>query len=230
MTLPRQDTILVTGGAGFIGSHVVERLVRSGWRVVNLDRLTYAGNLQNLVSVSGCPKHVFIKGDIADRKLVSELFAEYRPRVVFNLAAESHVDRSIEDAQDFIQTNVDGVFRLLECSLSYYRSLEEASATHSVSSRCRPTKSTAARSRMVASMKPWRYQPNSPYAATKAAGDHLVRTYGVTFGTADHYCAPPAPMGRVQYPEKLIPHMILSAIAGKPLPVYGRGDNVRDWM
>jgi dTDP-glucose 4,6-dehydratase len=229
MTSPKQDTVLVTGGAGFIGSHLVERLVMSGWRVVNLDLLTYAGNPQNLVTVSGRANHVFVKGDIADRKLVSELFAEYRPRVVFNLAAESHVDRSIEDAQDFIHTNVDGVFRLLECSLSYYLSLEESERDtfRFVQMSTDEVYGSIADGHFNETSN---YQPNSPYAATKAAGDHLVRAYGVTFGLPTIIVHASNTYGPRQYPEKLIPHMILSAIAGKPLPVYGRGDNVRDWM
>jgi dTDP-glucose 4,6-dehydratase len=229
MTSPKQDTVLVTGGAGFIGSHLVERLVMSGWRVVNLDLLTYAGNPQNLVTVSGRADHVFVKGDIADRKLVSELFAEYRPRVVFNLAAESHVDRSIEDAQDFIRTNVDGVFRLLECSLSYYRSLVESERDEFrfVQMSTDEVYGSIAEGQFDETSN---YQPNSPYAATKAAGDHLVRSYSVTFGLPAVIVHASNTYGPRQYPEKLIPHMVLSAIAGKPLPVYGRGENVRDWM
>lgn len=229
MTLPKQDVILVTGGAGFIGSHLVERLIRSGWRVINLDFLTYAGNLQNLAAISGHANHLFAEGDIADRELVARLLAEHRPRVVLNLAAESHVDRSIEDAQSFIRTNVEGVYRLLDCSLSYYRSLGPGvrddfrfiqMSTDEVYGSIAVGEFTEASG----------YAPNSPYAATKAAGDHLVRAYGVTFGLPAVIVHASNTYGPRQYPEKLIPHMILSAIAGKPLPVYGLGDNVRDWM
>jgi dTDP-glucose 4,6-dehydratase len=229
MTSPTQDTVLITGGAGFIGSHLVERLALSGWRVINLDLLTYAGNPQNLVAVSGCANHVFIEGDIADRKLVSELFAAYRPQVVFNLAAESHVDRSIEDAQDFIHTNVDGVYRLLESSLSYYRSpgLNGRERFRFIQMSTDEVYGSIAEGSFTEASN---YQPNSPYAATKAAGDHLVRAYNVTFGLPTIIVHASNTYGPRQYPEKLIPHMILSAIAGKPLPVYGRGENVRDWM
>jgi dTDP-glucose 4,6-dehydratase len=229
MTSVRPDTIIVTGGAGFIGSHLVDRLVRSGWRVVNLDLLTYAGNTQNLALSANRPEHMFVRGDIADGKLVSRLLAQHRPRVVINMAAESHVDRSIDDAQSFIRTNVDGVHRLLECSLSFYRSLKSGEqdkfrfiqmSTDEVYGSIDIGHCTEASN----------YQPNSPYAATKAAGDHLARAYGVTFGLPVSIVHASNTYGPRQYPEKLIPHTILSAITGKSLTVYGKGENVRDWL
>jgi dTDP-glucose 4,6-dehydratase len=220
---------LVTGGAGFIGAHLIERLVRAGDRVVNLDLLTYSGNLQNLSPVSACSNHVFVEGDIADRALVSKLFAEYKPHAVFNLAAESHVDRSIDDAQSFIHTNVEGVYRLLECSLSHYRSLaaHERKGFRFIQMSTDEVYGSIASGEFTEESS---YRPNSPYAATKAAGDHLVRSYGITFGLPAIIVHASNTYGPRQYPEKLIPHMILSAIGGKPLPVYGQGENVRDWM
>lgn len=223
------ETILLTGGAGFIGAHVVERLIRSGFRVINLDLLTYAGNVENLASVANHERHLFVQGDICDRRLVSRLLAEHRPRAVFNIAAESHVDRSIDDAAGFIHTNVTGVFELLECSLAYWRTLEgsERSGFRFIQMSTDEVYGSIEKGAFTENSN---YAPNSPYAASKAASDHLTRAYHVTHGLPAIIVHASNTYGPRQYPEKLIPHMILSALKGEPLPVYGEGKNVRDWM
>ena len=228
-------TLLVTGGAGFIGSNfVLEWLAQPGSRderVVNLDALTYAGNLRNLASLQGDARHVFVQGDICDRALVDRLFAEHRPRALVHFAAESHVDRSILGPAAFIRTNVEGTFTLLEAARAHWSGLEgDAQAGfrfHHVST-----------DEVYGSLAPGApaftedhvYEPNSPYSASKAASDHLVRawhhTYGlpvVTTNCSNNY-------GPYHFPEKLIPLMIVNALAGKPLPVYGDGMQVRDWL
>lgn len=229
MTQSNKPTVLLTGGAGFIGGHVVERLIGSGYGVVNIDLLTYAGNLRSLSAVAGHDQYKFVKGDICDRRLVAKLLAEYKPLILFNIAAESHVDRSIEDSADFIKTNINGVCELLECSLPYWRSLEGAAredfrfiqmSTDEVYGSISEGKFTVDSN----------YAPNSPYAASKAAGDHMVRAYNVTHGLPTITVHASNTYGPRQYPEKLIPHMILSALNGSSLPVYGDGKNVRDWM
>jgi len=222
--------ILVTGGAGFIGSNLVMHLIELGETVLNLDKLTYAGNLQNLASIPG-DKHIFVEGDIGNQELVSRLLIQYRPRAVMNLAAESHVDRSIHDPEDFIQTNIVGTFRLLKASQTFWADLPDAQKTKfrflhvstdevygSLSAEAQPFSETTP------------YAPNSPYAASKAASDHLVRsffqTYGfpvVTTNCSNNY-------GPYQFPEKLIPLVIHNALAGKAIPVYGDGLNIRDWL
>ncbi|MDG0854014.1 dTDP-glucose 4,6-dehydratase [Roseateles puraquae] len=225
-------TILVTGGAGFIGSNfVLDWLRQSDEPVVNLDALTYAGNLENLAALQGDARHVFVKGDIGDRALVDRLLAEHRPRAVVHFAAESHVDRSIHGPGAFMKTNVEGTFTLLEASRAYWGALaDDARAAfrfHHVST-----------DEVYGSLKPedppfaetHPYEPNSPYSASKAASDHLVRawhhTYGlpvVTTNCSNNY-------GPYHFPEKLIPLMIVNALAGKPLPVYGDGQQIRDWL
>jgi dTDP-glucose 4,6-dehydratase len=222
--------ILVTGGAGFIGSNLVRYLIQSGETVVNLDKLTYAGNLQNLASIGG-EKHLFIKGDIADQTLVSRLLAQYQPRAVVNLAAESHVDRSIHDPECFIQTNVVGTLRLLKAALGYWTDLPNLRQS---AFRFLHVSTDEVYGSLNADDGPFDectpYAPNSPYAASKAASDHLVRsflhTYGlpvVTTNCSNNY-------GPYQFPEKLIPLTIHQALAGKAIPVYGDGKNIRDWL
>lgn len=225
-------SILVTGGAGFIGANfVLDWLARHDEPVINLDKLTYAGNLENLASLEGDARHIFARGDIGDTALVGQLLAEHRPRAVINFAAESHVDRSIHGPGDFIQTNIVGAFHLLESVRAYWESLEG-----SIKERFRflhvstdevygsLTKDAPAFSEMN------RYEPNSPYSASKAAGDHLVRAYHHTYGLPVLTTNCSNNYGPYHFPEKLIPLCILNALAGKPLPLYGDGLQVRDWL
>jgi len=229
--MPEGTTVLVTGGAGFIGSALVRRLVATtGHRVVTVDKLTYAGNLDSLAPVAGHPRHAFERVDVADRGAVRALFERYRPAGVLHLAAESHVDRSIDGPDDFVRTNVVGTFTLLEEARRHWLALEGAEraafrflhvSTDEVFGSLGPTGHFTEETP---------YAPNSPYSASKAGSDHLVRawhhTYGlpvVTTNCSNNY-------GPYQFPEKLVPLMILNALEGKPLPVYGRGDNVRDWL
>ena len=224
--------LLVTGGAGFIGSNfVLTTIAATGEPIVNLDKLTYAGNLASLEELRGDARHVFVKGDICDRALVRQLLERHRPRALVHLAAESHVDRSIAGPAEFVQTNVVGTFALLEEARAYWASLaapERAAfrflhaSTDEVYGSLGPD--DPAFSETTA------YAPNSPYSATKAASDHLVRAYWHTYGlpTLTTNCS--NNYGPHQFPEKLIPLMIHQALAGRPLPVYGDGQNVRDWL
>lgn len=224
--------ILVTGGAGFIGANfVLDWLATSDEDVVNLDKLTYAGNLETLASLRGDARHVFVRGDIGDGALVERLLAEHRPRAVVNFAAESHVDRSIHGPEDFIQTNIVGTFRLLEAVRAYWAGLEgEAKAafrflhvsTDEVYGSLGPGE--------PAFTEQHRYEPNSPYSASKAASDHLVRAYHHTYGLPVLTTNCSNNYGPYHFPEKLIPLMIVNALAGKPLPIYGDGQQVRDWL
>jgi dTDP-glucose 4,6-dehydratase len=226
------ETLLVTGGAGFIGSNFV-RLVLSETdaRVVVLDKLTYAGSLESLSGLLGDPRLVFLQEDIADRKAVRRLFAEHRPTAAVNFAAESHVDRSIEDASAFIQTNIVGAFELLEAARHYLKDgLQEGPgdafrflhvSTDEVYGSLGPTG-------LFSETTP--YAPNSPYAASKAAADHLVRAYHETYGLPALVTNCSNNYGPYQFPEKLIPLMILNMLDGKALPIYGDGGNVRDWL
>jgi dTDP-glucose 4,6-dehydratase len=224
--------LLVTGGAGFIGSNfVISTLAATGEPVVNLDKLTYAGNLANLEALRGDARHVFVKGDVGDRALVRRLLAEHRPRALVHLAAESHVDRSIEGPAPFIETNVVGTFALLEEARAYWSGLAgpERSAFRFVHvSTDEVYGSLGPGDPAFSEATP--YAPNSPYSASKAGSDHLVRAYWHTFGlpTLTTNCS--NNYGPHQFPEKLIPLMIHHALAGKPLPVYGDGQNVRDWL
>ena len=226
------DSILVTGGAGFIGSNfVVEWLRATGGPVVNLDLLTYAANRENLSSAAGDPRHRLVQGDICDVALVEELLDEHRPRAVVHFAAETHVDRSILDPGAFLRTNVEGTYRLLAAARSYWDELDDGDK-----SRFRFLHvSTDEVYGSLAATEPafteeTRYAPNSPYAASKAASDHLVRAYHHTYGLPVLTTNCSNNYGPFQFPEKLIPLMILNALAGKPLPVYGDGLNVRDWL
>jgi len=226
------NTIIVTGGAGFIGSNSVQNwIAEMGWTVVNLDKLTYAGNLENLQSLRNDPRHIFVKGDIADHELVGRLLSRYQPDAIVHFAAESHVDRSILGPEDFITTNVNGTFRLLEATRSYWESLAEdkkRSFRFLHVSTDEVYGSLGAEDRPFTESTP--YAPNSPYAASKAASDHLVRAYHHTYGlpTVTTNCS--NNYGPYQFPEKLIPLMIVNAIKGQPLPIYGDGLNVRDWL
>jgi dTDP-glucose 4,6-dehydratase len=225
-------TILVTGGAGFIGSNfVLDWLAQSDERVVNLDALTYAGNLQNLASIQADPRHVFVHGDIGDRALLDATLVQHRPRAVVHFAAESHVDRSIHGPGAFMKTNVEGTFTLLEAVRGFWSTLADADKSafrfHHVST-----------DEVYGSLAPeapaftekHTYEPNSPYSASKAASDHLVRAWHHTYGLPVLTTNCSNNYGPFHFPEKLIPLMIVNALAGKALPIYGDGQQVRDWL
>lgn len=224
------ETLLVTGGAGFIGANFVLQAVKDGLKVVNLDKLTYAGNLQTLQSVSDNPRHVFVHGDIGDRELIGRLMNEHKPTGVVNFAAESHVDRSIDGPAEFIETNVVGTLGLLEATRDYWRALQGDASTSFRFLHVSTDEVYGSLGEDGYFTETTPYAPNSPYSASKAASDHLVRafhhTYGlpvVTTNCSNNY-------GPYQFPEKLIPLVIQKALAGEPLPIYGDGMNVRDWL
>ncbi|HEX6829238.1 MAG TPA: dTDP-glucose 4,6-dehydratase, partial [Burkholderiales bacterium] len=229
---PRNGPILVTGGAGFIGSNfVLDWIATVGTPVVNLDKLTYAGNPANLAALAGDPRHLLVRGDICERELLRRLLAEHQPRAIVHFAAESHVDRSIHGPGEFIQTNINGTFSLLEEARAYWNALPEAAksgfrflhvSTDEVYGSLEATD--------PAFSETTPYAPNSPYAASKAASDHLVRAYHHTYGLPVVTTNCSNNYGPYQFPEKLIPLMILNALDGKPLPIYGDGGNVRDWL
>ena len=224
--------ILVTGGAGFIGANfVLNWLAVNDEPVINLDKLTYAGNLDNLSSLDGDARHIFVKGDIGDRALVDQLLAQHKPRAVINFAAESHVDRSIHGPEDFIQTNIVGTFHLLESVRGYWNELSDADKA---AFRLLHVSTDEVYGSLEANDPPFaetkRYEPNSPYSASKAASDHLVRAYHHTYGLPVLTTNCSNNYGPYHFPEKLIPLMILNALNGKPLPIYGDGQNVRDWL
>ena len=224
--------ILVTGGAGFIGANfVLDWLSASDEPVLNLDKLTYAGNPENLAALQGDARHVFVQGDIGDAALLPQLLAQHQPRAVVNFAAESHVDRSIHGPEDFIQTNVVGTTRLLQSVRAYWQGLGDAEraafrflhvSTDEVYGSLGPGD--------AAFTETHRYEPNSPYSASKAASDHLVRAWHHTYGLPVLTTNCSNNYGPYHFPEKLIPLMIVNALAGKPLPVYGDGQQIRDWL
>ena len=225
-------TIIVTGGAGFIGSNfVLDWLAGSDETVVNLDKLTYAGNVHNLAPLTGDPRHIFVQGDIGDAGLVSALLAQHQPRAVLNFAAESHVDRSILGPGEFIQTNIVGTFHLLEQVRAYWATLD---ASAKAAFRLLHVSTDEVYGSLAASdpafTEAHRYEPNSPYSASKAASDHLVRAYHHTYGLPVLTTNCSNNYGPLHFPEKLIPLMIVNAQAGKPLPVYGDGQQIRDWL
>ncbi|MFN9775353.1 MAG: dTDP-glucose 4,6-dehydratase [Burkholderiales bacterium] len=225
-------TIIVTGAAGFIGSNFVHQwIAEESDSVVSLDALTYAGNLANLAPVDADPRHRFVHGDICDEALVARLFAEHRPRAIVHFAAESHVDRSIHGPAEFVRTNVTGTFSLLQAALAHWRGLEGAErdafrflhvSTDEVYGSLSPTDPPFAETKA--------YEPNSPYSASKAASDHLVRAWHHTYGMPVLTTNCSNNYGPYQFPEKLIPLVIHNALAGRPLPIYGDGSNVRDWL
>jgi dTDP-glucose 4,6-dehydratase len=224
--------ILVTGGAGFIGSNFLLQWFRhQDETVINVDKLTYAGNLENLASLQGDARHQFVRGDIGDSILITRLLAKYTPRAVINFAAESHVDRSIHGPEEFVQTNIVATFHLLETVRRYWDGLSEDDrtlfrflhvSTDEVYGSLEPPEPAFSEDR--------RYEPNSPYAATKAASDHLVRAYHRTYGLPVLTTNCSNNYGPFQFPEKLIPLVIHNALAGKSLPIYGDGQQVRDWL
>ncbi len=225
-------SILVTGGAGFIGSNfVLDWLAGCDEPVINLDALTYAGNLENLATVDGDSRHIFVKGSIGDFDLLVSLLAQHQPRAVVNFAAESHVDRSIHGPEDFIQTNIVGTFRMLEAARAYWNGLSEPAktdfrflhvSTDEVYGSLAKDDPAFTESRQ--------YEPNSPYSASKAASDHLVRAYHHTYGLPVLTTNCSNNYGPYHFPEKLIPLVIHNALAGKPLPIYGDGQQIRDWL
>lgn len=224
--------ILVTGAAGFIGSNfVLDWLAQSDEPVINLDALTYAGNLENLQSLDGDARHLFVKGSIGDFDLISKLFAEHQPRAVVNFAAESHVDRSIHGPEDFIQTNIVGTFHLLEAARAYWGNLAaEAKANFRFLHVSTDEVYGSLAKEDPAFAENNRYEPNSPYSASKAASDHLVRAYHHTYGLPVLTTNCSNNYGPYHFPEKLIPLVIHNALAGKPLPIYGDGQQIRDWL
>jgi dTDP-glucose 4,6-dehydratase len=224
--------ILVTGGAGFIGANfVLDWLDNSDEPVINLDMLSYAGNLENLASLQGDKRHVFVQGDIGDFALVSRLLVKHQPRAVINFAAESHVDRSIHGPEEFIQTNIVGTFRMLESVRAYWKDLgSEAKSEFSLLHVSTDEVYGSLGKGDAAFSEAHRYEPNSPYSASKAASDHLVRAYHHTYGLPVLTTNCSNNYGPFHFPEKLIPLMIVNALAGKPLPVYGDGQQIRDWL
>ena len=225
-------TLLITGGAGFIGANfVLDWLAQSSEAVINLDKLTYAGNLETLASLQGDARHIFVQGDIGDSALMDSLLARHRPRAVLNFAAESHVDRSIHSPEDFIQTNIVGTFRLLEAVRAYWNALEgEAKMAFRFLHVSTDEVYGSLGATEPAFTETHRYEPNSPYSASKAASDHLVRAYHHTYGLPVLTTNCSNNYGPCHFPEKLIPLMIVNALAGKALPVYGDGMQVRDWL
>lgn len=223
-------TLLVTGGAGFIGANFVIRAVSDGLRVVNLDKLTYAGNLDTLGSLTGNDRHIFVHGDIGTRALLEALLAEHRPHAIVNFAAESHVDRSIDGPAAFVDTNVVGTLALLECARDYWSGLEDparAAFRFLHISTDEVYGSLGAEGKFTETTP---YAPNSPYSASKAASDHLVRAFHHTYGLPVLTTNCSNNYGPYQFPEKLIPLVIQKALAGEALPVYGDGMNIRDWL
>ena len=226
-----RETLVVTGGAGFIGSALIRRLINSGsYSVVNVDKLTYAGNLASLDTISDNERYRFEQSDICDSSAMAKVFSSYQPRAVIHLAAESHVDRSIDGPSSFIETNINGTYVLLEQALTYWRTLDgeakERFRFHHVSTD--EVYGSLGDTGLFEETSP--YQPNSPYSASKAASDHLVRAWYHTYSLPIVMSNCSNNYGPYQHPEKLIPTIITNAIAGKPIPIYGKGDNVRDWL
>jgi dTDP-glucose 4,6-dehydratase len=227
----RMTTVLVTGGAGFIGSALVRQLIAdAGVRVINLDKLTYAGNLASLAPVQADPRHIFVQGDICDADVVRGLFDRYAPETIFHLAAESHVDRSIDGPGVFVQTNVVGTFILLHEALRYWRTLDadRQRAFRFVHVSTDEVFGSLGPSGLFSESSP--YDPSSPYSASKAGADHLARAWHRTYGLPVIVTNCSNNYGPYQFPEKLVPLMIRMALRGAPLPVYGTGMNVRDWL
>jgi len=224
--------ILVTGGAGFIGSNfVLDWLAQDDEPILNLDKLTYAGNLENLSALESDPRHIFVRGDIGDSSLVSGLLLQHRPRAILNFAAESHVDRSIHGPETFVQTNIVGTYRLLETARAFHRDLDERAQQNF---RFLHVSTDEVYGSLDSDAPPFKdehkYEPNSPYSATKAASDHLVRAYHQTYGLPVLTTNCSNNYGPYHFPEKLIPLCIHNALAGRPLPIYGDGLQVRDWL
>jgi len=228
-------TFLITGGAGFIGSAVVRELIQnSTHRVVNVDKLTYAGNLESLVNVETSERYAFVQADICDASAMQQLFEQHQPDVVMHLAAESHVDRSIDGPAEFIQTNVVGTAVLLEAARAYWKTLQETNAAKAEAFRFHHISTDEVYGDLEGTddlfTETTPYAPSSPYSASKASSDHLVRAWQRTYGLPTLVTNCSNNYGPYHFPEKLIPLMILNALAGKPLPVYGNGQQIRDWL
>ena len=225
----KEKSVIVTGGAGFIGSTLVRLLIaETNYRVIVLDKLTYAGNLESLELVKDSERLIFVKGDICDKQLVTSLFTDFKPCGIFHLAAESHVDRSIDGPADFIQTNIIGTFNLLQCSLDYFRSL--SSVDRFIFQHISTDEVFGSLGETGLFTESTKYEPNSPYSASKASSDHLVRAWHKTYGLPVLVTNCSNNYGPYHYPEKLVPLMIINALKGKKLPVYGDGKQIRDWL
>lgn len=229
--MTQKKTVLVTGGNGFIGTNLVRLLIHhGGYRVINLDALTYAANPESLADLEGHADYEFVHGNITDRQLVDSLFSKYQPAGVFHLAAETHVDRSILSAHDFVQTNVVGTYTMLEAARMYWNGLTENAKRAFRFLHVSTDEVFGALGTEGYFTEETPYSPNSPYSASKAASDHFVRAYHHTYGLPTLITNCSNNYGPYQFPEKVIPLMILNALSGKPLPVYGDGSNVRDWI
>ncbi|ALG68271.1 dTDP-glucose 4,6-dehydratase [Beggiatoa leptomitoformis] len=223
--------LIITGGAGFIGSAVIRHLIHNTQHhVLNLDKLTYAGNLDSLVSIADNPRYQFVQLDICDHAGLQTLLAQYQPDAIMHLAAESHVDRSIDGPADFIQTNIVGTYTLLEATRQYWNSLESDKKARFRFHHVSTDEVYGSLGEAGLFTETTAYQPNSPYSASKASSDHLVRAWHHTFGLPVVTTNCSNNYGGYQFPEKLIPLMILNGLEGKPLPVYGKGENIRDWL
>lgn len=231
MSQRQGNCVFVTGGAGFIGSALLRMLLaESDWQIVNIDKLTYAGNLESLASLAGNPRYIFSQSDICDRQAIDRLFAEHRPRGMIHLAAESHVDRSIHGPAEFINSNIVGTYTLLEAARGYWSALpaEEQAVFRFLHVSTDEVYGSLGEHGLFTETTP--YRPNSPYSASKASSDHLVRAWHHTYGLPTLITNCSNNYGSHQFPEKLIPLVILNALRGKPLPIYGKGDNIRDWL
>lgn len=225
------SNVIITGGAGFIGSAVSRRLINNSQdRLLVIDKLTYAGNLSSLQSVAGNERFSFIQGDICDRGLVRQIFREFQPDIIMHLAAESHVDRSIDGPAAFIETNLVGTFTLLDESLAYWRNLSNDRARHFKFMHISTDEVYGSLGEKGLFREDTPYAPTSPYSATKAGSDHLVRAWNHTYGFPTVVTNCSNNYGPYHFPEKLIPLVIINAIEGKPLPIYGKGENIRDWL
>lgn len=224
-------TVFITGGAGFIGSALIRLLIaESDWRIVNIDKLTYAGNLESLGAAGKDARHIFSQTDICNRAALDALFAEHKPQGIIHLAAESHVDRSIHGPGDFIETNITGTYTLLEAARAYWSGLDDSARANFRFHHVSTDEVFGSLGATGMFTEETAYDPRSPYSSSKAASDHLVRAWQHTYGLPTLITNCSNNYGPCQFPEKLIPLMILNALAGKPLPIYGKGDNVRDWL
>ena len=226
----KTSNVLVTGGAGFIGANLVKYLLRHDYQVASLDKLTYAGNLGSLADVDSCTRHRFVRGDIADTETVGQLLSQFAPSAIIHLAAESHVDRSIDGPSEFIQTNIVGTMSLLQAALDYWGDLPEAPRKRFRFVHVSTDEVFGSLGRTGHFTEQTRYDPRSPYSASKASSDHLARAWNTTYGLPVIVTNCSNNFGPYQFPEKLIPVVILKCLSGEPIPVYGDGSNIRDWL